>query len=78
VGGSPEIIKDGETGRLVPPGDPHALARAILELLSDRDRGRAMARAGGDMVRAHFTVDASMRRTTREYETLLGYFPVRK
>lgn len=72
VGGSPEIIRDGETGRLVPPGDAHALARAILKMLADPAAARAMARAGGDMVRARLTVDASMRATTREYETLLA------
>lgn len=72
VGGSPEVIRDGETGRLVPPGDAHALARAILELLRDPAGARAMARAGGEMVRARLSIDASMGATTREYETLLA------
>lgn len=72
VGGIPEIIRDGETGRLIPPGDPHALARAVLDTLGDPAGARAMARAGGDMVRAHFSTEASMRATTREYEALLG------
>lgn len=72
VGGSPEVIRDGETGRLVPPGDAHALARAILELLRDPTGARAMARAGGEMVRARWSIDASMGATTREYETLLA------
>src|SRR5207245_2959465 len=35
VGGIPEIVKDGVTGRLVPPGEPDALARAIVEMISD-------------------------------------------
>lgn len=72
VGGSPEIIEDGETGRLVPAGDAHALALAILELLRDPAGARAMARAGGDMVRARLTVEASMAATTWEYERLLA------
>ena len=72
VGGSPEIVRDGETGRLVPPGDARALARAILKMLADPAAARAMARAGGDMVRARLTVDASMQATTREYEALLA------
>jgi glycosyltransferase involved in cell wall biosynthesis len=46
-GGLPEIIRDGETGRLVPPGDPAALAQTAAELLDDpaqRDRLGARAR----------------------------------
>lgn len=40
VDGIPEVIEDGKTGLLVPPGDSKALARAILTLLSDRDASR--------------------------------------
>ena len=36
VGGMPESVRDGETGLLVPPGDPQALAAAVLRLLGDR------------------------------------------
>src|SRR5262249_35464804 len=45
VGGLPDLIIDGKTGRLVPPRDPQALANAVLELLTDR----AYARAIGDI-----------------------------
>jgi glycosyltransferase involved in cell wall biosynthesis len=45
VGGLPDLIIDGKTGRLVPPRDPQALANAVLEMLSDR----AYARAIGDI-----------------------------
>src|SRR5881396_3059495 len=45
VGGIPEIVKDGVTGRLVPPGEPDALARAILEMISDTERAHIMAQA---------------------------------
>ena len=71
VGGSPELIRDGENGRLVPPADPAALAAAILELLREPERARAMARAGQVMVQARYTIDATMARTTAVYRELL-------
>src|SRR5437867_1038005 len=72
VGGSPELVRDGETGRLVPPADPHALAAAVLEILGDPARARAMGRAGQAAVAAGLTLDASMTRTTSVYRALLG------
>jgi glycosyltransferase involved in cell wall biosynthesis len=71
VGGSPELIRDGENGRLVPPGDPKALADAILALLGDPERARAMARAGQALIRERYTIDATMARTTGVYRELL-------
>ena len=72
VGGSPELIRDGENGRLVPPGDAPALAAAILALLREPARARAMARVGQAMVRERYTIDATMARTTEVYRGLLG------
>ena len=71
IGGIPEIIRDGETGRLVPPADPHALAGAILALLQDPAGARELARAGQALVRARYTVEAMMAETTRIYAGLL-------
>jgi len=45
VGGVPEVVREGETGRLVPPHDPRALAAAALDLLRDEPRRAAMGRA---------------------------------
>ncbi len=72
VGGIPEIVRDGETGCLVAPGDAHALAEAILALLNDTSRAAELARAGQALVRARLTVDAMMAATTAVYEELLG------
>jgi glycosyltransferase involved in cell wall biosynthesis len=44
VGGLAEVVADGETGRLVAPGDPEALATAVLEVLRHRARMGAAAR----------------------------------
>ena len=71
VGGSPELIRDGENGRLVPPGDTRALADAILALFGEPARARAMAMAGQAMVRERYTIDATMARTTAVYSALL-------
>lgn len=46
VGALPETVVDGETGRLVAPGDPEALAEALREIITDPARARAMGNAG--------------------------------
>ena len=46
VSGGPEIVEDWRTGRLCEPDDPIALADALADVLSDRERARAMGRAG--------------------------------
>lgn len=70
VGGSPEVVRDGETGRLVPPADSPALAAAILEALGSPERAREMARAGQAIVRERQSMDAVMARTTALYAEL--------
>jgi starch synthase len=46
VGGIPEVVSDGETGLLVPPDDPAALAGALNALIGDPGRAAAMGAAG--------------------------------
>jgi alpha-maltose-1-phosphate synthase len=46
TGGIPEVVADGETGLLVPPGEPEPLAEALNILLRDPDRAEAMGQAG--------------------------------
>jgi glycosyltransferase involved in cell wall biosynthesis len=55
VGGVAETV--GETGLVVPPGDPAAFAAACVEVLTDADRRAALARAGRQRALAHFTLD---------------------
>jgi glycosyltransferase involved in cell wall biosynthesis len=54
VGGIPEVVLDGQTGLLVAPGDPSALADALLALLADRRLAESLGRAGRARVEAHF------------------------
>ena len=58
VGGFPGMVKAGETGLLVPPNDPDALAAALADLLEHPERARAMGQAGHQRGRDLFTWDA--------------------
>jgi glycosyltransferase involved in cell wall biosynthesis len=62
VGGLPEVVMDGLTGILVPIGNPEMLAAALLKVIADPGRYRAMAQLGGRLVGEMFDV----RRTARE------------
>lgn len=55
VGGTPTIVIDGETGWLVPPEDPAALAEAIVTCLRDPKEAKRRARAGRDLVQERFS-----------------------
>ena len=57
VGGVPELVIDGETGWLVPPRDPHALAQAILDALSNPEEARRRAENAYKHLLEHFTVE---------------------
>jgi glycosyltransferase involved in cell wall biosynthesis len=61
AGGVPEIVTDGETGWLVTPGDPVALAVAIGEVLDDPARAQAVAARANADARERFTRDAMVR-----------------
>jgi glycosyltransferase involved in cell wall biosynthesis len=68
--GMPELIVDGETGLLVPPRNPEALAQAILRMLENPTRAKAMGRAGRKRVEAHFSMIQKIQRTEALYERL--------
>jgi len=71
AGGTPELVVDGETGLLVPPGDVTALAEAIERLLRDAGLRRKMGEAGRKRVEGHFTIEQTVAQTVALYETLL-------
>lgn len=57
VGGLPEIVRDGETGYLVPPADPNALAERLGELARDPARRRTFGLAAQSRLRGRFTAE---------------------
>lgn len=71
VGGLVELIEDGTTGVLVPPGDLDAFARAVERLVEDPDRRQALARRGPSRA-ALFDVDRMVDGTVRVYASLVA------
>jgi glycosyltransferase involved in cell wall biosynthesis len=76
AGGNPEAVSEGETGLLVPPRDPTALASAILGLLGDPERAEAMGRAGRERARKHFSLAAMVTAVEETYLELLEGRPL--
>lgn len=72
VGGIPDMIEDGVSGLLVPPGDETALAAAIATLLSDPARRAALGQAARQRVAARFNLTAQVTRLTALIEAGLG------
>jgi glycosyltransferase involved in cell wall biosynthesis len=70
VGGIPEVVLDGETGVIVEPDDPSALAAAIDDLARDRDRLAGLGDAGWQRASSLFDADRMAARMTALYEAL--------
>lgn len=68
VGGNPEVVAAGETGLLVPPQAPEALAAALLRLRREAGERARFGQAGRERVEKHFDV----RRMVEQYEQLYG------
>jgi glycosyltransferase involved in cell wall biosynthesis len=77
VGGIPQMVLDGETGVLVPPRDPEALAGAIEHLLVDPERRAVLAAAAANRL-SEFRIDAVARRFADLYETLAAEAGLRR
>jgi D-inositol-3-phosphate glycosyltransferase len=71
-GASPEIVTDGVSGRLVPPRDPGALVRALVDLLSDRAQAEVMGAAGRDEAVKRLGVAATAAQTLDLYARVLA------
>lgn len=72
VGGIPEVVAHGETGLLVPPGEPAALAAALVELLDNRKRAKAFGEAGRRRFETRFTADKMVGKFSDVYAQLVG------
>lgn len=71
AGGLPEVVEDGVTGFVVPPGDSKAVAEAIIRLLRDQSLRKRMGEAGRQRVLDEFTVDRILAQTLNVYESIL-------
>ena len=71
IGGVPEMIEEAETGYLVPPHDPEALADRLVHILSDSELAHRMGRAARARVEALFSLRACVAATEHALEELV-------
>jgi len=71
VGGIPELIKNNETGIIVPPENPSKLAQAVNELLSNKEKAKKLATNGNTFVKNNMTWDVILPKYIQFYENLL-------
>ncbi|MFQ5577266.1 MAG: glycosyltransferase family 4 protein [Anaerolineae bacterium] len=75
VGGAPDLIDDGRSGRLVPPDDPASLAGAIIELLGNQARRRQMGALARQKVMQEYALPTVAQRLRTLYDRLLNSQP---
>jgi starch synthase len=71
AGGVPEIVSHGETGLLVPPADPRALADAVVRLLKEPGLAMCLGAAGRRRAEAEFSLSRHVEAVEALYERLL-------
>jgi L-malate glycosyltransferase len=71
VGGNPELIKDGEPGMLVPPGNEDRLVEVLLQLARDAELRLHCSQRGREFARSSFHIDVIRRRYEQLYLSLL-------
>jgi len=72
TGGLPEVVAQGETGLLVPPGDVESLAATVVSLLQDRVRREQLGRNGSARAHEHFSLDAYVANVEHLYGQVLA------
>ncbi|MBI2899409.1 MAG: glycosyltransferase [Planctomycetes bacterium] len=72
AGGVRDVVRHGETGLLVPPGNPPALAQAVLRLASDPGEAARLAANAAERVRREYSLDAMLERYASLYRSLLA------
>ncbi|HSI23363.1 MAG TPA: TIGR03088 family PEP-CTERM/XrtA system glycosyltransferase [Methylophilaceae bacterium] len=70
VGGNPELVQEGVTGRLVPPADPDALVQTLLEYVRDADRRHAHGRAAREIIDRQFSIPAMVQGYLSVYDRM--------
>ncbi len=71
VGGLPEVVEDGVTGIVVPPGNPEKTAEAIEKLILNENLRKKMGKKGRERVKKYFNWDDNIRQMIRIYKNLL-------
>jgi len=71
VGGTPEVVINDKTGILVPSKDEKAIAKAVIDLLTNKDKARRMGNAGREWVQKQFDAPVFIKRTEALFEDLI-------
>ena len=70
-GGSPDLVVDGQSGFVVPPGEAEPIRDRILQLYNDREQLKKMSDAARERIRTDFTVEETAKKTIAVYREML-------
>jgi glycosyltransferase involved in cell wall biosynthesis len=77
TGGTAEIVADGETGLLFPPGDAATLARCLVAVLGDTELGHRLGVAGRTRMESRFGLDRHLAQIEELYASAVARGPRR-